>query len=180
MHLRTHGTVGAVIGLWISGPIGGALGAFTGTVPDVDLDTGSVARVARWLGRMGIAGGIIGGYLLNSLTIAGLAIAGGFILLMLIRLPHRGPTHSLALAFLWSLLGGLWLQDPGLIGAWAGGYLSHLFLDALTPHGIPWLWPMSDKRLRLARWRTGSLWDHGILIVSGLIGVGWIGWKMVG
>ncbi|MCS7350947.1 metal-dependent hydrolase [Thermoflexus sp.] len=180
MQLRTHIVIGAAIGLWVGGPIGGALGAFAGVVPDVDLDVGSVARGARWLGVIGIAGGALGGYLLNSPTIAGLSIAGGFLLLMLIRLPHRGPTHSLALALLWSLLGGLWLRDPGLIGAWAAGYLSHLFLDALTPQGIPWLWPLSGGRLRLARWRTGSLWDHAILILGGLIGVGWIGWKMVG
>lgn len=137
MQLRTHIVIGAAIGLWVGGPIGGALGAFAGVVPDVDLDVGSVARGARWLGVIGIAGGALGGYLLNSPTIAGLSIAGGFLLLMLIRLPHRGPTHSLALALLWSLLGGLWLRDPGLIGAWAAGYLSHLFLDALTPQGIP-------------------------------------------
>ncbi len=180
MRLRTHVVVGAAIGLWAGGPIGGALGAFSGMIPDVDLDVGSVARGARWLGAIGIAGGLLGGYLLGSGAIAGLSMAGGFLLLMLIRLPHRGPTHSLTLAIIWGMLGWLWLRDPALTGAWTAGYLSHLFLDALTPQGVPWLWPLSGGRLRLARWRTGSLWDHAILILGGLMGLGWAGWRLLG
>ncbi len=180
MRLRTHIVVGAAVGLWIGGPVGGALGAFSAMVPDVDLDVGSVARGARWLGAIGIAGGLLGGYLTGSAAVAGLSLAVGFLLLMLIRLPHRGPTHSLALTLLWGALGVLWWRDPALSGAWAAGYLSHLFLDALTPRGIPWLWPLSSERLRLARWRTGSLWDHAIMVLGGLAGLGWIGWMLRG
>ncbi len=179
MRLRTHIVVGAAVGLWIGGPLGGALGAFSGAIPDVDLDVGSVARGARWLGAMGIAGGLLMGLALRSGAVAGVSLAGGFLLLMLIRLPHRGPTHSLLLAGLWGALGGWLLRDLGLAGAWTAGYLSHLFLDALTPQGIPWLWPWSEKRLRLARWRTGSWRDHAILLLGALAGLGWIGWRWI-
>lgn len=179
MRLRTHGVVGAAVGLWIGGPAGGVLGAFAGMVPDVDLDVGSVGRAARWLGMVGIAVGLAGGYLLRSGAIAAVAVGGGFLLLMLVRLPHRGPTHSLAMAGLWGALGGLLWGDPTLAGAWLAGYLSHLFLDALTPSGIPWLWPFSPHRLRLAHWRTGSAWDLGMLVLGGAIGLGgllrWLG-----
>ncbi|WP_376793042.1 metal-dependent hydrolase [Thermoflexus sp.] len=178
MRLRTHIVVGAATGLWIGGPLGGALGAFSGMIPDVDLDVGSVGRGARGLGLLGIAGGLLAGYLLRSVAAAGIAIAGGFLLLMLVRLPHRGPTHSLTMAGLWGALGWFLLRDPALVGAWAASYLSHLFLDALTPQGIPWLWPLSKERLRLACWRTGSLWDHAILIMGGIGGLGWLGWRL--
>lgn len=180
MRLSTHAVVGAALGLWVGGPIGGILGAFSGIVPDVDLDVGSVARAARGLGAIGIAGGILGGWLLHSATVAALSLAGGFLLLMLIRLPHRGPTHSLTLAGLWAILGAWVLRDPMLAAAWGLGYLSHLFLDALTPQGIPWLWPLSKGRLRLARWRTGSLWDHGIFLLGALAGLGWLSWQVMG
>jgi len=179
MRLRTHIVVGTVWGFGVGGPLGGALGAFAGAVPDVDLDVGSVGRGARALGALAIAGGVLGGYLLRSPWMAGAGLGAGFLLWALVRLPHRGPTHSLAMAGLWSLLGALLLRDPGLAGAWAGGYLSHLLLDALTPQGIPWLWPLTSERLRLARWPTGSLWDYGILWLSGLAGLGLLGWRLL-
>ncbi|WP_322801514.1 metal-dependent hydrolase [Thermoflexus sp.] len=179
MRLRTHIVMGGVIGFWIGGPLGGVLGAFSGAIPDVDLDVGSVARGARGLGALALVGGALGGYLLRSPWMVGIGLGSGFLLWMLIRLPHRGPTHSLALAVLWSLLGALLWKEPRLAGAWAAGYLSHLLLDALTPQGIPWLWPLSTGRLRLARWRTGSLWDHGILWLSGIAGLGLLGWRLL-
>lgn len=40
------------------------------------------------------------------------------------------------------------------------GVLSHLFLDSLTVSGIPLLYPISNRRFRLARLRTG---EHDIL-----------------
>ncbi|MBO9362107.1 MAG: metal-dependent hydrolase [Thermoflexus sp.] len=180
MRLRTHIVVGSVLGFWVGGPLGGALGAFASAVPDVDLDAGSVGRGAQTLGALAAAGGALGGYLLRSSEVSAVGLGAGFLLWMLVRLPHRGPTHSLAMACLWSLLGALLLRDPGLAGAWAAGYLSHLLLDALTPRGIPWLWPFSRQRLRLARWRTGSLWDRGILWLSGLAGLGLLSWRLLG
>jgi len=120
MRLRTHIVVGTVWGFWVGGPLGGALGAFAGAVPDVDLDVGSVGRGARALGALAIASGVLGGYLLRSPWMAGAGLGAGFLLWALVRLPHRGPTHSLAMAGLWSLLGALLLRDPGLAGAWRG------------------------------------------------------------
>jgi len=61
---------------------------------------------------------------------------------------HRGPTHSLLLAAIftglfWLLVRHAW---PVLyVAAFAVGYLSHLALDWLNRKGQPWLWPLPAK-----------------------------------
>lgn len=79
---------------------------------------------------------------------------------------HRGATHSLA----WALLAGwltmraaeqLGIPRARLVGAIvAAGVGSHLLADAITEQGIPWLWPLSGRRLALPRLlaiKTGGL-----------------------
>lgn len=63
---------------------------------------------------------------------------------------HRGFTHSLL-----AVVGGIlllqcrlpesWGVPPDVLHAMVIGYLSHLLADALTPAGVPLLWPV--------RWR---------------------------
>jgi inner membrane protein len=63
-------------------------------------------------------------------------------------LGHRGLTHSLL-----AVVGGLMLiraMEPGtilsrLVEPLAVGYLSHLAADALTPAGVPLLWPWRQR-----------------------------------
>jgi inner membrane protein len=110
------------------------------------------------------------------------------------RLPligHRGPTHSFLFA---GLVGttfgaaGYLLGDGALLGqllaedaAWAGGsvrlqvtavgfavgcltVLAHLLGDALTPAGVNFLWPLSDKTYSLSLTRAdNTLWNYGLL-----------------
>lgn len=58
---------------------------------------------------------------------------------------HRTATHSL-LAVVVLVLGLLALQVPHIyLLMAAGGILSHLILDSLNPHGVPWLWPLPLK-----------------------------------
>ncbi len=83
---------------------------------------------------------------------------------------HRGVTHSLlavagALAVL-ALLGTGFATAPVAVG-----YLSHLAADALTPSGVPLLWP-SRRRFSLNLVETGSTAEIGLVaalaVVAGL------------
>lgn len=75
---------------------------------------------------------------------------------------HRGFLHSLmALVFLAFILLGLLPNLPSEI-TWVVllGYFSHLLTDALTPAGIPWLYPLEWRPTLLTKLfaiRTGSI-----------------------
>ena len=61
---------------------------------------------------------------------------------------HRGLTHSLLAVM--AGLAVLVLMEPGrglarLAEPLALGYLSHLAADALTPSGVPLLWPLKQR-----------------------------------
>ncbi len=99
-------------------------------------------------------------------------------------LPHRGPTHWLIVAvaltygFYWlSMQYGwplLWWR------AFAIGYASHLFADALTVNGVKLFAPFYNRAVglpvRFLRVRTGS-WQEGTALALLLMGcVGWLAW----
>lgn len=78
---------------------------------------------------------------------------------------HRGMTHTFLVLFLTTFLGlfstvymPVVLQTTmvAFFIGYAAGYASHLFLDALTPAGIPVFFPFYRKNVRLAHIRTGS------------------------
>ncbi|QYR19059.1 metal-dependent hydrolase [Paenibacillus sp. sptzw28] len=67
-------------------------------------------------------------------------------------LNHRGMTHTLWAAALWSAIGwGLeeQLHIKGIATVSAAGYLSHLIADTLTPSGVKWLYPLTKKSFKL-------------------------------
>lgn len=78
---------------------------------------------------------------------------------------HRGATHTLVALMLTSTL--LFLSNLSLpilmqpfgysftLG-YASGYFNHLFLDALTPLGIPFFYPFTHKSLHLGKIKTGQ------------------------
>lgn len=83
---------------------------------------------------------------------------------------HRGVTHSLvavagAIALL-AVMGTGWMAAPVVIG-----YLSHLMADALTPSGVPLLWP-ARRRFTLNLCETGSVVEMG-LVAAIAAGGGW-------
>ncbi len=83
---------------------------------------------------------------------------------------HRGLTHSLvavaATLFLAATFGMGWMALPAAVG-----YLSHLAADALTPSGVPLLWPVR-WRFALPLCRTGGVLE--ILVVVALaLAAGW-------
>lgn len=79
---------------------------------------------------------------------------------------HRGGMHSLLAALLVgaaAALGMRFVISPHylflggiLVAAFVLGYLSHLALDALTPSGVPFLWPFSERKFSLPLAHTGS------------------------
>lgn len=83
---------------------------------------------------------------------------------------HRGVTHSLlavlACLGVLAVMGLGWAAAPVVLG-----YLSHLAGDALTPSGVPLLWP-SRRRFTLNLCRTGSLIEIVLVAAIALVG-GW-------
>lgn len=76
---------------------------------------------------------------------------------------HRGVTHSLiaVLTMLILLSMAAFTMDTRialLVAPVCIGYLSHIAGDALTPSGVPLLWP-KRKRYTLNLFRTFSLWE---------------------
>lgn len=122
------------------------------------------------------------------------AAAGAGLVLALTQLPdadlaiplvaHRGPTHSLAFA---AFVGGVvWagvlaapasVQSRETVAVGAGGLaafavLAHLLADALTPRGVPLLWPVTSSRFSLDVTPAGSVfWNGGLLIVGAFANV---------
>lgn len=95
-------------------------------------------------------------------------------------LRHRGPTHSLAAALAaWAVAS--WLcAARGLPGAVAlaalAGHLSHLALDALTPGGVPLLWPLWGRRVGLPLVRVGSALE-GLARLAIVAALTWLAWR---
>lgn len=87
---------------------------------------------------------------------------------------HRGLTHSLLAV----AAGIVVLYGYGLRGEAAPlvvGYLSHLAADALTPGGVPLLWPYR-KHFKLGLFRTGSATEY-LFTTLMAVGVVWAwGW----
>lgn len=94
---------------------------------------------------------------------------------------HRGFFHTVIAGALWALLLLIPSVRTALGGAIAfaiygflAGYLSHLVLDTLNPHGIMWFWPFSRKRIHLANIRTGGRLELGVrvVLVAAMIALG--------
>lgn len=85
-------------------------------------------------------------------------------------LGHRGATHAPLVLFLLSgllmFLGHSFLSESLLPYAYLGvsgffiGAMSHLFLDSLTPAGIPLFYPFSKRSVNLLNIPTGSMLEH--------------------
>lgn len=139
------------------------------------------------------------GFLLLSYDPA-LAVIGGAGAVGLSRLPdfdlrvpfvdHRGATHTLLfLVLAAAALGWLGYLAAGhvgtdrvrtaglgvLVGVVAVG--SHLLADALTPYGVPLLWPLTRKRYAVSLTAaTNPLANYGLLGlgVAATVAVGWV------
>ncbi|WP_280536464.1 metal-dependent hydrolase [Halopenitus sp. POP-27] len=101
--------------------------------------------------------------------------------------PHRGPTHSLLFALavggIFGGAGSLAASELGVtaaVGLGAFGLVlgiatvgAHLLADALTPAGVPLLWPLSGRTYSLSLWRAdNTVANYGLLVVGVAMAVG--------
>ena len=85
---------------------------------------------------------------------------------------HRGMTHSLLMVATLAALASIYTEPASLWPApWAAafvvGYCVHLLGDAITPRGIPLLWPWRRSFALPPGIRTGSLLE--IVLVVGFV-----------
>jgi inner membrane protein len=84
---------------------------------------------------------------------------------------HRGITHTIPALVLVSIMSALLLPLVVAVVI-AGGYASHLLLDAFTRSGVPLAWPLTWSSVRLLprplQVRTGSWREQAFLF--GMLG----------
>lgn len=141
------------------------------------------------------------GLALLVLDAPGLAVLGGAGVLALSRVPdldlrvpgisHRGVTHTLLFALLVGaafagavvVLAGagsdplpaaeLWTNAAFAFGVGAFGILAHLAADALTPAGVPLLWPLSSHSYSVSLTTADStVWNYLLLALGTLAAAG--------
>ncbi|RCU48150.1 metal-dependent hydrolase [Haloplanus salinus] len=119
------------------------------------------------------------------------AVVGGAAMLWLSTLPdvdhrlpgisHRGPTHTLLFALLVGVVGAG--AGVGLASVLGGdrttlvafgfgigtfGILAHLLADALTPAGVPVLWPLSGRDVSVYLTRADNTLANYVLLAVGV------------
>lgn len=126
-------------------------------------------------------------------TRPGLAVAGGVGVLALAQVPdvdyrlplvaHRGITHTLVFA---ALVGAVFWIGAVAVGEAAGldagrqyapfaafvgafGICCHIAADAITPMGVPLLWPLSRRRFTLSLVRADNAAANYLLLGAGVL-----------
>ncbi len=141
---RSHFLAGASAGAWLA----------AGARPETLALAAGVAGVAALLPDIDSPRSYIGSKVPASVAVK--LVAG-----------HRGVFHSLLAAVAFGLAFFLYLHFKAraymfLAFPFVLGYISHLLLDALTPGGVPFLWPLKF-RFSLPLLGTGSLFERWVL-----------------
>ena len=95
-------------------------------------------------------------------------------------LKHRGPLHSALAAAVAGVVAELLGERLGVTGLGAlvaFGWAAHILADALTERGVPLLWPLWRKRLRLPFGlgiTTGSGAEAAVVVAGVLLCAIWI------
>ena len=84
---------------------------------------------------------------------------------ILLRIKHRGFTHSLLFLFLIIYL--VYLLDKSIVIFAFIGLASHIFLDSLTKSGVQLLYP-AKKRFRILTFRYDSIVLNALMILLSL------------
>ncbi|MGI9951361.1 metal-dependent hydrolase [Moorellaceae bacterium AZ2] len=142
---RSHFLAGASLGVWLA----------VGSRPEAVVLAAGVAGTAALLPDIDSPRSYIGSRVPASIAVK--LVAG-----------HRGVFHSLLAGAVFGL--GLFLylrfKAPAytfLAFPFATGYISHLLLDALTPEGVPFLWPLKF-RFGLPLVGTGGIVERWVVI----------------
>lgn len=166
MQYKAHMAGGLTVGVLVSQPVVTLLGHPAGVLAAGAVVTGSV--IGSLLPDIDHRGSYIGRRLpiLSALSAA---------------LGHRGPTHAPIIVSLVSLLIGWILLKfvPVVLAGWLllfligsyAGTLSHILMDAMTPRGVPALYPFQKRNFRIARIKTGGLIEHVIAVFLFLFSV---------
>jgi len=131
-----------------------AVATVAALLPDVDSDEATIRQVTGTARSGGCFGRLLS---------VGVTLLGG----------HRGAlTHSLLAWLVASLVAGVYFRGSMLFVTFALGYLSHLVADALTMEGVPLLWPIYRKRIRLLpallAIRTGGAREYMATVALGV------------
>lgn len=89
---------------------------------------------------------------------------------------HRGMTHSPAVAALLLILFLIPAVQRSVLLMWLCiglfvGVVSHLLADMFNPTGVPLLWPISRRKISVARIVTGSFAENIVRFVGIAIGI---------
>lgn len=95
----------------------------------------------------------------------GRKIPGSFLFKILFG--HRGFFHSLLAAGLF-YLALMFVTNHTVALLLVAGYISHLLLDALTPSGVPFLYPIK-KSFSLGLIKTGGIKEYAFLFAMVII-----------
>jgi inner membrane protein len=131
--------------------------ALAALAPDIDHARGSIGRAAGVPGR--VTAGVVSRVL-----------------------KHRGPLHSALAALVAGVVAELLGERFGAtgLGVLVGfGWASHVLADALTDRGVPLLWPLWRRRVRLPFGlgiATGGGAEAVIVVAALLLCAGWIAW----
>ncbi len=102
---------------------------------------------------------------------------------------HRKLLHNLFSALLLTLIAWIILNRinlgivPDQSVAWKSfmlGYLSHLFLDALTPKGVFLLYPISNKSLSAGIFKSNSFLANAFFVLASTIVILWRVYEFIG
>src|SRR3990172_3512038 len=132
------------------------LGAAAALLPDIDSDEAEIRQMTGTARSKGLAGRVV-----SWLT----RPFGG----------HRALTPTMLAWLIVTVWAGLYFRGNGFAVAVSVGYLSHLIADMLTPQGVPLLWPVYRKRVRLLPTafaiRTGSAIETLIVVAVGVMAI---------
>lgn len=180
--------------------VGAVVAMGAALVPDLDEPGSSASRSFGFVGRHGarlvsllagghrgrthtlpvVAVGLVAVYLATASTLA-VSVLLGLLVMVGLDVLHSVKEGVEWLVGLVVALLASQLVSPG--DAWpvlavGCGWLSHMAGDTLTPHGVPWLWPLRplDDTVSVGLFRSGSPVEP--VVVAVLVG-GLVFWAMV-
>jgi len=102
-----------------------------------------------------------------------------FVLVAVEKSKHRGFTHTLV-GLLFVAMPLIFMLETGVMFVGADiavsvqigfvlGWFSHMVIDTFNSAGIPWLWPLLNKRFKIMKIKTGTEREVTFLAVSTVV-----------
>lgn len=145
------------------------IAAASSLLPDIDTPDSILRyKLRKYTGMLTLPALVTAGYFLFYYGYFSLPTLALYLIYMILAFagPHRGFTHSL-LGFITFVL-VLFFSNKTIILPAVIGYSTHLFVDMLTPAGIPLFYPY-NKDFSVPLVHTGSMLDQLIGLASGIV-----------